>query len=273
MIASQRGEPVPRRNEARQRRWQLTSRANLPHLLGVNAFFTQLAAFARTHLDADLRRWWSAARCQQAGAFADHVHSGGRVDGQALPYRPRVRPDGHGIFTGPGRHYRVLPGTTPGPSPWAAWWTRSTATATWPGSPAPVYQYHTCYSRVRYGAHGCDAPGLDAPALDAATLKALHDFYGLANRLIADAISRARDHHRASRADRRAELDAIEATISSKTTARDRCRTAFENGAMDEADAGSRLRELRAEIDALTIRRDESPTPSKTNRSRHRRPP
>jgi len=99
VVASQRGEPVPRRDQARQRRWQLTSRANLPHLLGVNEFFTQLAAHARTHPDAELRRWWSAARCQQAGAFSSHVRSDGRVDGVALAYRPRVRPDGHGIFT------------------------------------------------------------------------------------------------------------------------------------------------------------------------------
>jgi Replication-relaxation len=99
VIASQRGDPVPRRNEARQRRWHLTSRVNLAHLWGVNEYFTQLAAYARTHPDAELRRWWSAARCQQAGAFTHHLRSGGRVDGQALAYRPRVRPDGHGIFT------------------------------------------------------------------------------------------------------------------------------------------------------------------------------
>jgi hypothetical protein len=66
VIASQRGEPAPRRDQARQRRWHLTNRANLPHLLGINDFFTQLAAHARTHPDAELRRWWSPARCQQA---------------------------------------------------------------------------------------------------------------------------------------------------------------------------------------------------------------
>ncbi|WP_127499684.1 replication-relaxation family protein [Actinoplanes solisilvae] len=97
VIAAQRGEPVPRRDLARQRRWQLTNRANLPHLLGVNDFFTRLAAHARTHPDARLERWWSAARCQQAGAFV--TAADGRVDGTALAYRPRVRPDGHGIFT------------------------------------------------------------------------------------------------------------------------------------------------------------------------------
>jgi hypothetical protein len=58
-----------------------------------------LAAHARTHPDAQLQRRWSAARCQQAGAFANRTLRGDRVDAQALAYRPTVRPDGHGIFT------------------------------------------------------------------------------------------------------------------------------------------------------------------------------
>lgn len=120
-----------------------------------------------------------------------------------------------------------------------------------------LYRYYTCYSRVRYGAHGCDAPRLDATAMDAATLQALYDFYRNADRLIADAITRAQHHHRTANADRRGELDAIETTITAKTAARNRYRAAFENGTMDEADAGTRLRELRTEIDALTVRRDE----------------
>jgi site-specific DNA recombinase len=87
--------------------------------------------------------------------------------------------------------------------------------------------------------------------MDAVTLKALYDFYRKDHRLIADAVAKAQPHHRANQADRHGELDAIESAITAKTGARDRYRTAFENGTMDEADAGSRLRELRAEIDAL----------------------
>nr|WP_246614043.1 replication-relaxation family protein [Actinoplanes bogorensis] len=103
VMASQRGEPTPRRDQARLRRWHLTSRANLPHLLVVNDFFTQLAARARTHPGAELERWWSAARCQQMTAFTgDDTRSGHRADGTALAYRLKVRPDGHGIFTDHG---------------------------------------------------------------------------------------------------------------------------------------------------------------------------
>ena len=95
VVAAQRGEPMPRRDQARLRRWHLTNRANLPHLLGTNQFFIDLAGYARTHPGASLDRWWPAARCQQMGAFAEP----GEDNVTVLAYRPRVRPDGHGIFT------------------------------------------------------------------------------------------------------------------------------------------------------------------------------
>jgi hypothetical protein len=93
VIAAQRGEDLPRKDRARLRRWHLTNRANLPHLLGVNDFFIQLAGHARTHPDTSLVRWWSAGRCQQMGAFAEPGD-----DIQLQIYSPRVRPDGHGIW-------------------------------------------------------------------------------------------------------------------------------------------------------------------------------
>jgi hypothetical protein len=96
VVAAQRGDDLPRRDQARRRRWHLTNRANLPHLLGVNGFFTDLAGHARTHPDTSLDRWWPAVRCQQTGAFAI---SG---DPASYLYKPRVRPDGHGIWTDHG---------------------------------------------------------------------------------------------------------------------------------------------------------------------------
>ena len=93
VVAAHRGEDLPRKDQARRRRWQLTNRANLPHLLGVNTFFTDLAGHARTHPHADLVRWWSAATCQRIGAFA--------VDGDDIhvrTYTATSRPDGHGIY-------------------------------------------------------------------------------------------------------------------------------------------------------------------------------
>ncbi|GAA4250913.1 hypothetical protein GCM10022255_041480 [Dactylosporangium darangshiense] len=94
VISAQRGDDPPRRDQARKRRWYLTNRANLPHLLGINDFFTQLAGYARTHPDAALERWWPARRCQERGAFAEP----GVTEVHQLVYAPRIRPDGHGIW-------------------------------------------------------------------------------------------------------------------------------------------------------------------------------
>jgi predicted transcriptional regulator len=96
IVAAQRGEDIPRRDHARRRRWHLTQRANLPHLLATNQFFIDLAAHARTHPGTSLDRWWPSSRCQQPGAFATDDAS---FDPAALAYRPTVRPDGHGVWT------------------------------------------------------------------------------------------------------------------------------------------------------------------------------
>jgi len=94
LVAAQRGEDIPRRDHARRRRWHLTQRANLPHLLATNQFFIDLVGHARTHPDCRLDRWWPASRCQRTGAFAT-----ADADVNALVYTPRIRPDGHGIWT------------------------------------------------------------------------------------------------------------------------------------------------------------------------------
>jgi hypothetical protein len=99
VIAAQRGEHLERgyRDRARRRRWQLTNRANLAHLVGVNDFFTALAGHARTRPDCELARWWSARQCQQVGVFAT---AGAGVE-QRL-YTPKSRPHGHGVWVEDG---------------------------------------------------------------------------------------------------------------------------------------------------------------------------
>ncbi|NLT53474.1 MAG: hypothetical protein GXX79_02660 [Actinomycetales bacterium] len=94
LVAVHRGEPPPRPAQARARMRALTARANLPHLLGVNQFFTDLAAHARTHPNAHLHRWWPTTTCTRMGAFT-------KDDDDALvrAYRPLMRPDGHGVYS------------------------------------------------------------------------------------------------------------------------------------------------------------------------------
>jgi hypothetical protein len=93
VVAAQRGDELPRRDKARKRRHHLTSRANLPHLLGTNQFFIDLAAHERTRPDSVLLRWWPAAAFHSQGDF---FHEGDNPQLMLLKQIPR--PDGHGIW-------------------------------------------------------------------------------------------------------------------------------------------------------------------------------
>ena len=119
-----------------------------------------------------------------------------------------------------------------------------------------VYRYYTCFSRSRYGTHGCQAQRLPADALDTAIMHALADFYTSHTDLITDAVTRAQARYHDGYADRRAEHAAL-AQIQQKETAIDRYFTAFENGTMTEETAGQRLQTLRGEITQLTARAEE----------------
>jgi hypothetical protein len=77
IVAAQRGDELPRPNLARAGRQNLTSRANLAHIVGTNEVFIQLAGYARTHPAAELLRWWPASRASRSW---------------------RVRPDGAGVW-------------------------------------------------------------------------------------------------------------------------------------------------------------------------------
>jgi Replication-relaxation len=68
-----------------QRRIEVARNPKLDHLLGVNAFFTDLAGHARTHPDTHLRRWWSETVATAVYALAG------------------IHPDGHGIWEAEGR--------------------------------------------------------------------------------------------------------------------------------------------------------------------------
>lgn len=63
---------------ARQRLAYLAESPTLVHLLGVNGFFTDLMAHARTHSDTRLQRWWSEP--ETARRFVG------------------IQPDGHGLW-------------------------------------------------------------------------------------------------------------------------------------------------------------------------------
>ncbi len=89
LVAASRSQPPPRRGETTDRMRRIATSRLLPHRLGVNQFFTDLAGHARTHPPARLDRWWSEQQCAAPGAFGVSLVS-------------PVRPDGHGVFTDPG---------------------------------------------------------------------------------------------------------------------------------------------------------------------------
>lgn len=79
-IALRNGDPRPTAAGIRQRIDRLATRQSLGHLLGVNGFFVDLAAHARTTDSARLDVWWSERRCRSVGGDL-------------------VRPDAHGRWT------------------------------------------------------------------------------------------------------------------------------------------------------------------------------
>ena len=63
IVAAYRGDdPPPRRDKIHARNLNLVQSPKSEHLLGVNEFFTDLAAHARTHSSASLDRWWPESR-------------------------------------------------------------------------------------------------------------------------------------------------------------------------------------------------------------------
>ncbi|MBB5868562.1 hypothetical protein F4553_001941 [Allocatelliglobosispora scoriae] len=100
LVAAQRRDPMPRRDQARTRRLHLLSRANLPHLLGTNQFFTDLAGHQRTHPGTELQRWWPESAFRDRGVFYQDG------DDPQIMIAPLPRPDGHGIWV---EHDRTVP--------------------------------------------------------------------------------------------------------------------------------------------------------------------
>jgi hypothetical protein len=78
-VALARGARPPTRATLKERQDAVLARPDLAHLVGVNQFFIDLIAHARTHPGTGLDRWWS----EQATTAAL-----GR----------RLRPDGHGVW-------------------------------------------------------------------------------------------------------------------------------------------------------------------------------
>jgi hypothetical protein len=85
VVATSRNDELPRSDQYQARRRALIDGPGIPHLLGANQFFIDLAGHARTHPGAGLLRWWSDRQCQRVGAFG-------------WPLMMPIRPDGFGVW-------------------------------------------------------------------------------------------------------------------------------------------------------------------------------
>jgi hypothetical protein len=79
IIAATREQAPPRPSAVRDATARLAVSPTLGHRLGVNGFFVALSAYARTHDEATLLRWWSEPHTHEATGSL-------------------VRPDGHGVW-------------------------------------------------------------------------------------------------------------------------------------------------------------------------------
>ncbi|WP_196255791.1 zinc ribbon domain-containing protein [Micromonospora sp. WMMC415] len=137
------------------------------------------------------------------------------------------------------------------------------------------YRYYTCFTRTRYGKHAtCTAPRLPADELDRMILRALHDFYTTAEPVLAAMIERAQAQRDSTADDRRAELTATANQITHTENAITCYHTAFENGTMDDATAGPRIRSANGSPNSRPGTPNSTPTrpPSPRPAARHRRP-
>jgi hypothetical protein len=90
-VAASRGDRPPRPVETAERIRRIATSRTLDHQLGINQFFTDLVAHARTHPRSQLERWWSEQQCARPGAFG------------GITFFSPVRPDGHGIWVQDGQ--------------------------------------------------------------------------------------------------------------------------------------------------------------------------
>ncbi|MDG4761105.1 replication-relaxation family protein [Micromonospora sp. WMMD710] len=99
-VHAQRGLGRPRRDQARRRKHSLTRRPDLPHLLGGNQVFIDLAAHARTHRHTELVRWQPASTYHEPGTL---YREGANPNVILAGATGLPRPDGAGIWTEDGR--------------------------------------------------------------------------------------------------------------------------------------------------------------------------
>jgi site-specific DNA recombinase len=118
------------------------------------------------------------------------------------------------------------------------------------------YRYYTCFSRHRYGRHGCEAERLPAERLDQVVIEALVRTYA-DTEIVGEAIRTSRAMADLQRPQLQEQLAAVEAELRKAEETRQRYFVAFEAGTMREEVCAERLQVLQQKLGELREHRAE----------------
>ncbi|HVD00401.1 MAG TPA: recombinase family protein [Candidatus Dormibacteraeota bacterium] len=119
-----------------------------------------------------------------------------------------------------------------------------------------AYRYYTCFSRNRYGQHGCKADRLPADALDQAVLESMVATYADTD-LVESAVRAARVKAEASAPSIRGELRSVDAAIQKGEESLARYFNAFEAGTLAVPTFAARIEAIEEKLAGLRRRREE----------------
>ena len=117
------------------------------------------------------------------------------------------------------------------------------------------YRYYTCFSRNRYGQHGCQADRLPADAFEHAVLASMQATYSDTD-LIERAVASAKKKANATLPSKRSELRSLDAKIEKAEEALQRYFDAFESGSLAAGRLAGRMDGLEHRLAELRARRD-----------------
>ena len=117
------------------------------------------------------------------------------------------------------------------------------------------YRYYTCFSRNRYGRHGCQADRLPADAFEHAVVASMQATYSNSD-LIERAVTGAMKKANATLPSKRFELRSLEARIEKAEQALQRYFDAFESGSLTAGRLADRMGELERRLAELRTQRE-----------------
>jgi site-specific DNA recombinase len=117
------------------------------------------------------------------------------------------------------------------------------------------YRYYTCFSRNRYGRHGCQADRLPADAFERAVLASMQATYSDSD-LIERAVASAKKKANATLPSKRSELRSLDAKIEKVEQALQRYFDAFESGSLAAGRLAGRMDELERRLGELRSQRE-----------------